>query len=451
MNAVIERLENTFKLSLKDIETNAQSKLAIGTRLNGISATKREEIIEKHTQIKLEYQLACQQIHKTFNQASKEEKIQSIEALLKLAELLDIIYQDYLAVPREYERFQEEERVFRKWLYQSDKNAAVGHQYTSKYIREKTGNYNLLRLFIIRIRRFVLASTKLASPNSSYNHIIANIDRYAAPFFNYLAWIIFIPRITINLAMLLKHTIPNLGMTKGERELSLNTRLHIQLAIRFGDLSNDLAWFTANMIGCFFVVGPLSVLSVNFLIMMQVYELIQVALVSSIELTNLRKQQKTYEQLLIIKNTDEHALTYENIQNYLTHIENQIKYEKKRLSIPFLNASVLLIAAILASSLFAFNPLFAVAGGIVAVSITIIAFLGKKYIEKQKPNGNILNLLEPPEPPPTTPKQHGFFSAKKINPKATTEKNNKPCYSCIFNPKQEGRSDGNTASSIQLH
>src|SRR5690606_981162 len=126
--------------------------------------------------------------------------------------LLSILYKDYLGNTREALKFDFEYKMID---YLSATNSTPMNielqkaTYFSQLIRETTGTTNFYRLTLSRLRRLFLALTTISLVDSAYNHTARTIDTFAAPFFSYLGWVFFIPRLFNNLYFTIKHLIPS--------------------------------------------------------------------------------------------------------------------------------------------------------------------------------------------------------------------------------------------------
>jgi hypothetical protein len=396
MNPVLKRIHQSFQFE----SPTDSSPQAIATSISQLSPLAREKLISHHSKLNMEYSILCAKIasewrHTAPNKALMKEQI---DAALSVATLLEAIYQHYLDVPREVVRLKKERQTL-KALQQKLENpsvaikeeaAAVPQTYLSKTIREKTSSINLHRLFNVRLRRLVITSSRLMNNDSPIRLDINDFDnKFTGPFFSHLAWLYFIPRISVNVSMILKHTIPHDGMSKEEKALSWQTRLKIQLQARWPDLSNDVPWLIANTISCFVLVGPLLPYAITFSICMQVYEMAQASMLYYVEITNLKEQRIVYEKQL--KNLTPGSDEYCQTQSYIAHMDARIKHESKRLMIAVINTSVLLLAIVLAAP--CFSPICAVIGAAIAVLSTIIAYQARVYREKRKPDSNLSQFL----------------------------------------------------------
>lgn len=367
--------------------------------INYPSAPVRTELVLHHAQMNIEYGILCSKIASDLTAKKNEtECIDQIRTALKMAELLENIYGQYLNCPREKNRLKKEREALRNWIENgpSPKDVAPAPQkYVSKTIREETPTFNLPRLFLVRVKRLLLAIEKLTDASSSYSQNIKKFDKnYAAPILGKLSWLIFLPRITINLAMMLKHTVAHPWMSNEEKALGAFKRFQIQWDARWNNLSNDIPWCIANYASVAVFTGSLQPYGIILSILMQIYEVAQAWMVWHREIKNLKEQRVAYSLLRTAASKNPNGAAYKEANDYIEHLDKRIHYDNKRLFIPTLNTLVLLIAILLSAPIF--SPGYAVLGGIIAVSTTIISYRAGKQHEKTKPPNGLFELLKTP-------------------------------------------------------
>jgi len=419
MSAILKRLEQSFQLH---IETQLSKEAIALSVKNVLSNESRTQLILHHAKINFEYNVLCSKIALEFQSTTATHALhEQMKEALKLAELLEIIYRDYLDVPREIARLRKEQRLIQQWLGLAPDPSEIKEQerYASETIRIGTGNLNLYRLFSVRLRRFIVAISAVTSNTSSYQDVINGIDSYVGPFLSRAACVYFIPRIANNLAMMIKHTIKHPWMSDEEKRLGWQTRFRIQFNSRWQDLSNDLPWMAANVVGLAVLTGELLPWGIVLSIGIQLYEVAQTCALYLVDQHNLKLQRAEYEKLLL--NTVAGSEEYKKITDYMKHLDDRIDYEEKRLWLPIRNAIILFLAISFAAPIF--SPWFMVLGGVIAVWITIKGYRDRIALEATKPGGNLFDLLKPPpepasEPTPvptqtSTPSKTGFFFKSK--------------------------------------
>lgn len=262
------------------------------------------------------------------------------------------------------------------------------HTFTQQ-LRANMAMLNWPRLFSVRIRRIFIVLQPLLAHVKGYANFIAVVDPFIATPLNYLSWLFFLPRLLMNLFLLLKHLIPHPWMSEEEKKINFFTRLHAQLQRRFFDLLNDSAWFTAGLLGCFFLAGPLAPIGMCVNISVFFLDALAAASKTGIELRRLSLLQAEYQEIAGAmkeeeENDDQVSREFLEIMSYQKYIEQHFSYEKKRLFLGVINASALFLAMLLALPMIT-NFIVPVVGACLVVLITLSVFLATKWLETQKP------------------------------------------------------------------
>lgn len=399
MSVIQTRLKRSFNFFLDA----RQPKETIKSHINSLSVDRRRELISYHTQLNLEYNVLCSKIACDL-EANADIFIlrKQMRDVLNISELLEVIYLDYLDTPKEKDRLKREQQALLQWLYLDPNEHAAPEKitYLEDWIRENTSYFNLPRVCLVRFRKLILALAPFIDSESLYNQTILPIDHFIAVFLTNLACFYFLPRLLDNLAMIVKHTIKHETMTQEERALGWHTRLHIQLCLRWVELTNDLLWLIDNIISMFILVGSLLPIKIAYSMCMQLVDVTIACIQKNIEIDALYQQRNEY-----IKCRDDASCDsdeYEQIVGFIEHFDRKIHYENNMLWIPIINSCLLVVALILAIPTLA--PACSVASGVIAISVTLGSHYVKKQLEEQKPTGTLFELLE------NTQSNHGFFS-----------------------------------------
>lgn len=351
---------------------------------------------DNHQAINIEYSVHCAHLAHNLARKNVVELTQQIEAALMMAELLEILYRDYLIVPREVIRLRNEQSVYRsmlahqKYQFSSDHRDDVVDTNITKNVRERTAPINWSRLLLARIRKFLV----LASPvvhHTGYSNLVTGVDAFASPIFNYASWLVFIPRLSTNLFLLAKHLLPGAWMSKQEEALGWQIRLKAQLQRRWFEIGNDLAAMSVNIINCFVLIGALSPIGLYATAALLTFDVVYACLRVYIEVGRLKKLEQQYNDMLIIGNlpVDEHEQTKE----HLVHLRQRIAYEEKRLYIQVALTTTLVLALALTFPFFAVSPVIPLIGALIAIIATIGYFSATKKVEQQKPVDKISPAL----------------------------------------------------------
>lgn len=130
----------------------------------------------------------------------------------------------------------------------------------TKTIKEALGAFNEKRLYWVWGSSFIKTMLSLL-PEDFYNAQQAGeVIKVPDPYTGTLSWSLYYFRFSLNLCLLLKHTIKGPWMSKEEAQMPWYERFQSQWAQRKFALLNDSLWGTANLV-CFFwlngkVLGP---------------------------------------------------------------------------------------------------------------------------------------------------------------------------------------------------
>ncbi|WP_241480343.1 hypothetical protein [Legionella norrlandica] len=177
------------------------------------------KVARLHPVLNMEYSILCQQLRHNLSSSypahQEQVKEQLIDAL-QLAELLEYTYLHYIVVPREVVRLSRHKAIYKELLTQlagysfaSDEKVeavAAGLSITQE-IRNKTALANWFRIFLSRSKRVINLLDSVVISSEVFRDLISVLDKYTNPFFAYLGWCFFVPRLSTNLALLIKHTI----------------------------------------------------------------------------------------------------------------------------------------------------------------------------------------------------------------------------------------------------
>lgn len=420
MSIILRRLVTSFSLSLHEVDTevNTTARKDTESRISWLKDSDRNNLVLHHSEINLEYVVLSSIIAKEFEkdlinlrnaQPERREILKKqLEILLKTATLLEIIYCDYLCEPGEVAQLKKQQDILRHWLNflnmdavednldSQTINAVEDNWYTSQRCFKLTICSNFGRLVINRLLRLLRAIALFTNELSFYSCSIKQIDQYAIPIFTHAAWIIFIPRIAVNLTMMLKHATRYYWMSADEKQLNGLTHLRIQWNMRWPDISNDLPWLIANLTSAFVLTGSLAPYAIILSISMQFYEIALALAQWYFETKHLREQLEIY-QGLPDSNDKERSIE---------ELEQRLDYDDKRLWIPVWNTSALLVAIILtAPALAATSPFLPLFGGCIAVTTTFASRHKREQLKLSETNRtkNLFSFFQQPTPPPDQP------------------------------------------------
>lgn len=379
------------------------------------------QCVANHDQLSLEYSVHCTQLAHDFTRLPIANLTESLEEALVMAEVLEQVYQQYLDVPREAQRFRRDQALYRELL--SKKRVPLpGNEplktpplLVGQTIRDITPQANISRLFLTRTRRMMLFIAPLINDLGDYQNWLDQIDTVARPILNYAAWLFFIPRTFTNLYLTAQHVIPGDWMKDAEKALGWQTRLRAQMAIRQFELANDLASLTCNLLNCFLLLGVLSPIGLCVSTALLAYDTGLALCRYAKEIGRLKTLETSYSQMLQKKELP--LKERQQIESYLAHFRERRAYEEKRLLVPVVMMSTLLFAFALTLPFMTFCPIIPLVGAAIALLATIASYCVNKWIETQKPVDN-LSAVVPKNPCVAT---QGFFKPKTVQTPSETK------------------------------
>lgn len=425
MTAVSQRLASITDLASPLEETGADTSRWIFTE---VLAEKKVDffrpIIEKHQVLNFEYNVLCTQLaHDFFREKSdKKELEKQLIAALEMAELLAHIYRHYLAVPREVLRLQKEQNIYRELLKAGPKGIQFADMvayeekpdWVSQTVRNFIAHSNWARLFLVRSKKVLETIAPLVSHADLYRKFVANLDKFTGPVFSYVAWIFFIPRLSTNLFLLLKHLIPGPWRGDKEKELGFLGQTNAQLQRRWFEVGNDAAWLTAGVLGCFVWLGPLAPVGVYINIALYVYDIVLASVRAGMEISQLKNLQNEYKEkelALIARGVSPEEL--DEVRRFQQHLDDRLVFEQKRLLLTVVNTTALAIAILFSlPSLVVLSPIFPLVGACLILAITITTCSLTQALEAQRPKSSV-EQLAPPEVIQVSRSSNGFFQPSR--------------------------------------
>ena len=426
MQAIFQRLQSCEININFPVPCNERTKeWVFSQRIDIIDVDSFRYLVENHLLFRIEYSIHCTQLARDLLQREATEVVEQIETALMMAELLEHIYHFYLNEALDKAYFRREQAVYRQLLADQgyhfsdiDLNPKVSSS-LSQSIREVTGTANLPRNFMMRVRRLLLTILPVASDFYRYRSWIGSFNEFSGPIFAYIAWIFYAPRALVNLFLLCKHLLPwSAWMSPQEISLGFLTRLRAQFERRWSELGNDIAWFLLGIVNCFILTGVLAPIAFYVSAALMAYDVGMAGLRAYWDISGLQALEVQYRRM--IGQGDMSSANKEQIEDYLGHLQQRITYEKKRLYLQVINATILCLAFSLAAPFFAINPLIPLIGALVAVLVTMICYGLGKWIEHQKPVDKVTYVQK--KPPSVV--SHGFFKPSpddKVAPIALQE------------------------------
>lgn len=434
MTAVLRRLQSHIGYTITEKIEQELPQWEFSHFLAKQDTSYFEPFVRHHPVLNFEYSVFCTKLaHDIFAlerdptpHLTNEILVEKIATALILSELLAHLYRHYLTVPREVARLEAEQAIYRNWLNNSyfrfpqpTKPTTKTAGFFAQKVREKTAQVNWLRLFATRTRR-VFATAILIPTVRDLNylyHFISIADQYARPAIAYFSWLFYIPRLIINIVLLLKHLIPGKWMNEEEKKLSFMTRLQGQLQRRWFELGNDSIWFAGSLLNCFVFTGTLAPFGMYLAISLALFDALWVGLRAYIELRRLKELELFYRKKEAALTDDEHAAELEELKEYQQQLQQYIDFEWQRLLLNVTSVTCLFFAMCLAFPLIT-NPVIPFIGASLVITITLLTYIKVQLLEKERPVNPIMKLAEPQYA--DLLKNKGFFHARNLAPSSQT-------------------------------
>ncbi|WP_392538556.1 hypothetical protein [Legionella sp. 227] len=351
------------------------------------------KIVPLHLVLNLEYSLLGQQLKAKFDSEKpidREGLTEQLVAALMMAELLEHIYAHYLIVPREVVRLRQQQNLYRELLAQlipnfPKKPKTVDEFSFTQEIRNMTVEANPFRLLFTRSKRALDFISRI-SKSESYLHFVSVMDNVLDPILAQIAWIFFLPRLLVNFFVVFKHTVPGWWMEEKEESLGWSVRFNAQIKRRWFELGNDIVWFSAGFINCYYLVGALAPFAFYVSLAAFAFDIIMSLTRAYIELSRLFELRSKYTTML---STTSDIKEQRAINEHLKAIDNQIAFEQFRLGSHLTTTTLIFLAMCCALPIFAANPIIGVLGAIALVVICFVNFALTDAINESRPKDTL--------------------------------------------------------------
>lgn len=383
-------------------------------------------LIDKHRVLSFEYNVLCTQLtHDFFREnANEDELTNQLLAALEMAELLAHIFRYHLDIPREVLRLQNEQKIYRDLLSRRgiQFNEMVVYEkeadWISQFVRNFTANSNWLRLFLVRSKRVLETVVPLVSNVQIYHQLVKSLDKIVGPAFSYLSWLFFIPRLSTNLFLLLKHLIPGTWMGQMEKELGFMGQTNAQLQRRWFEIGNDTAWMTAGVLSCFVWVGSLALVGVYVNIALYIYDIALASIRAANEISQLKDLQAEYKNIerdMLSNNASPEKL--DEVRRFQQALSDRVEFEQKRLLLTVGNTTALAIAIFFClPAALALSPILPLIGASLLVLITVTTFTLTQILEAYRPQSSVEQLAAADKSVFSTSKVTFFQPSASLNP-----------------------------------
>lgn len=397
MSPVIRRLK-LYGLNAESYTTQDVLDYQFAKNIRNLSPDVYKKLVTALPVLNLEYGVLCNQLakHLSLGNLSNIDVIrEELIAALMLSDLLEHIHHHYINVPREAKRFQQHQKDIRHLLKQLCAcESKVAPLYVepvdeglslSQHIREITLNVNWYRLTFIRSKRVFNIIDTLENVHPQYHELVQGVDKYINPILLLLSFCYFVPRLSTNIILLLKHTLPWGSMSDEEKKLGWFTRLEVQLQRRWFEIGNDSAWITVGLINAFLLTGVLAPAGVYLSLGFFAFDIGMAVLRATIELKRIYDLRSQYLEMLE-KEKDDNAI--KAILEFQKHLNRRIRFEIIRLGLNVATVTAIFLAMCFAIPALASNPVIPLVGAIWLVAICFVSFILNQILERYRPDEN---------------------------------------------------------------
>lgn len=228
---------------------------------------------------------------------------------------------------------------FAQWIGAGIMNFMNGK---TKTIKEHMGSFNVKRLYWVWGSGLIKTFLELLPPDFWNVEQGKKTIRMPNPYTGTLSWALYYFRFSLNLSLLLKHTLAGPWMSEAEKSIPWQERFLTQWDLRKFALLNDFFWATGNLLCFILLVGELSeygdlltLFLLTFDIMLAAWEFIEEETKYNEEMlhyeSNIRKLKRQLEDLRrTSEQGEDHARTLREYQfrlNALEKAQNQCQRE----------------------------------------------------------------------------------------------------------------------------
>lgn len=391
MSVVFMRLKKQG-IMLPDMVDSATNQWIFSQNLANKPVDFFRQLVGDPILLRFEYSVFCTRFIHDVESNNAANIVNLTYDALAMAELLEIIYRDYLNVPREIIRLRHDQAIYRTILKNHnvtftplEKNDSEQFEFDSP-IQYQISTWNWHRLGILRVRRCLNALDFIPFELSSTRFWMSQLNRVATPVLTYVSWMYFIPRLSINLAILAKHTIPGWWITDKAYQLGWQARFLAEWEKRWFGIGNDAAGLTAGLINCFILTGASAPYTLYTSMALQAFDMMWAMVRISKEISRLKGS-------LIDLSDDSRS---EDVESYRQFLNQRIAHEQNRLWLNVINTSVLLLSLVLAMPALAFHPVIPATGAFMAAIMTATCYLKATQMDSNKPKDDISVLEKEP-------------------------------------------------------
>lgn len=358
--------------------------------------------ILNHQALVIEYRAYCSYLIRTLK--NEQQLSSNTHEMLSLAaeqarKLIEIF--TCLNEQQEIIRHKKHQEIFRKLLRPAyiKREIPTEGQFVSEF-NNKFIDMNTLRFGIVRALR-TLRSFTLLAPNTAFSDAFFSLNNVLGPVFGHLGWMYFATRLSLNLSLLFKHTIPHPEMPVKEKNLDPAVRFlsHIYFNRRWFFLINDLIWFVGCLVSSFVLTSTLLPLSIYLAIGLQCFDFLFASVRYAFE-----KNQFNH-----LKNN---PLSEDPL--YLTALDEHIHHAQFPNTLLVINHACLLLAILMfLPAVMSISPFLPIFGGCLSVITTAVNYHQGSKLRQNLPDCDVRQLAtfglfkDQPTSPTKAEKRHG--------------------------------------------
>lgn len=232
--------------------------------------------------------------------------------------------------------------------------------------------YNNVRLGGTRFRRLL----KFLDPflqNTTYSAAFKAADPFIGTALAYLNWIFFIPRISLNLSLLYHHLWNDTKLYPLERNLDRLTRFRVHWTRFWFEVFVDFYWIIISLKNCFGVAGgAFSPLGIYLGLLVQALDLICGVMRAGMELYRLYKMSVDLEHL-------------DPNLSFKKDVDQRFRFEVYALGYTIFHFSILTLSMCLfLPAVTSVSTLWPVVGAVCGVLMTVLTFYVNRYYQQNR-------------------------------------------------------------------
>ena len=255
-------------------------------------------------------------------------------------------------------------------LFAKRENDVLPNTYFAS-LSEWHNKLNPARFFVLRSWRWY--KQQLAAFLVNCKDFIDNykdtIAKYLGPFFAYLSWVFFIPRMLKNICTMIYSFVggsvllAHLQFPPLEIQYGWYRRFKLRVKAIGAEIANDLMWIVTGVINCFALAGSLPIIAIYIMVAAQAYDLFVMMARNFGDRTTWNALESDVVQLHQEKNLSDS-------NHFLDNLKARIEFDKRVLLFALFNFALLLMCITLMTPVFgSISPLIPLIASIVTIII----------------------------------------------------------------------------------